>query len=76
MNPSDDQEPGQPIRALADQEQKPSPDFIGKVRRKIYRRTAASQFASYSWHLPKIILMEMARLAGHLIKAFGTNKES
>ena len=70
-----DQETGQPIRVLIDQEQEPSPHFIEQVRRKIYRRSAASQLASYSWHLPKIILMEMVRVFSHLLKAFGTNKE-
>ena len=64
-----------PIRVLRDQEQSPSPDFMGKVRRRIDRRTSASQFASYSWHLPKIILMELTRLIGHFVSAFGTRKE-
>jgi hypothetical protein len=64
-----------PIRVLADQEYEPSADFVAKVRRKIYRRTAASQLASYSWHLPKVILVELARLIGHFVNAFGTNKE-
>ena len=68
-----EQEMGQPIRVLFDQELEPSPRFIEKVRRRIYRRATASQFASYSWHLPKMILMEMVSLVGHLVKAFGTN---
>jgi len=65
----------QPIRALIDQEDQPSPDFMAKVRRRIYRRTTASQFASYSWHLPKVILVELARLIGYFVNVFGTNKE-
>jgi N-glycosylase/DNA lyase len=71
-----DQETGKPIKVLFDQELEPSPQFIAKVRRRIYRRTTASQFASFSWNLPKMILMEMASLIGHLAKALGTNKES
>ena len=67
MNPENNASPDRPLRVLVNQEQDPSPDFIGKVRRRIYRRTTASQFASYSWHLPKVVLMEMARLVGHLV---------
>ena len=70
-----DQELGQPIRVLFDQELEPSPRFLEKVRRRIYRRTTASELASYSWNLPKLILMEMVGLIGHLVKAFGTSKE-
>ena len=64
------------VRVLLDQELEPSSRFIEKVRKRIYRRATASHFASYSWHLPKMILMEMVSLMGHLAKAFGTNKES
>ncbi len=63
-----------PIRALKDQEHETSPDFMGRVRRKIYRRATVSQVASYSWHLPKVILMELASLLGHLCRVFGTKK--
>ena len=65
----------QPIRVLRDQEREPSPDFMNKIRRRIYRRTAGSQLASYSWHLPKMILIELARLIGHFVSAFGSTKE-
>ncbi len=67
---------GEPIRGLTEQESETSPDFISKVRRKIYRRTVASQFASYSWHLPGVILMELAGLLSHFVKSSGKNKES
>jgi hypothetical protein len=74
--PGGEPETGPAIRVLAEQEYDTSPDFIGRVRRKIYRRMAASQFASYSWHLPKVILMELAGLLRHFVKSSGTNKES
>ena len=74
-NAPPDQEPGQPIRVLIDQELEPSLHFMERVRGKIYRRTATSQLASYSWHLPRVILLEMASLFGHFVKVFGTNKE-
>ncbi|HXF25685.1 MAG TPA: hypothetical protein VN788_06495 [Verrucomicrobiae bacterium] len=66
----------QPIRELMEQGREPSPDFMQRIQRKIYRRAAGSQLASYSWHLPKIILVEMASLLSHLFKTFGTDKES
>jgi hypothetical protein len=78
MNPEDhgsDLDPGPPIRALREQEHETSSDFIGRVRRRIYRRTAATQLASYSWDLPKVILFEMAEVFTHLLKTFGSNKE-
>jgi hypothetical protein len=53
----------------------PSSDFVERVRRRIYRRTTASQFVSYSWHLPRVILTEMAGVLSHILKAFGTGKE-
>ncbi len=71
----DDPDLGRPIDSLKEQELEPSSDFVGQVRRSIHRRTAASQLASYSWNLPKIALLEMARLLSHLLESFGTNKE-
>jgi len=74
-SPGDDQEREQRIRVLMEQEQETSPDFMDRVRRKIYRRATVSQVASYSWHLPKVILMELASLLSHLFRAFGTKKD-
>jgi hypothetical protein len=70
-----DQDPGPPISILRDQEHESSSDFMQRIRRRIYRRTAASQIASYSWHLPKIVLFEMTEVLAHLLKAFGSKKE-
>ena len=69
------QDLGLPIRELADLELEPSPRFMARVRGKIYRRMATAQFATYSWHLPKVILVEMASLLDHFLRVFGTNKE-
>ena len=65
----------QPIHLLMEQEWETSPDFIKRVRASIHRRTAASQLASFSWNLPKAILMEMAGVLGHLFKTAGGKKE-
>ena len=72
----DEHGPERPIQELRDQELETLPDFMAKVRGKIYRRTAASQLATFSWHLPKVILMELATLLSHLFRAFGTKKDS
>lgn len=74
MNPHNPQ-PDEPIRALAEQEVEPSSRFLQRVRSRIYRRTAASQLASYSWHLPKVILLEMVGVFSHVVKALATSKE-
>jgi hypothetical protein len=84
MNPPSDtsgnggvgQDQGQPIAMLKEAAMAPSSDFIGRVRRKIHRRTTASQLASYSWHMPKVVLLEMANLFGHIVKASVAKKES
>jgi hypothetical protein len=67
---------GEPLRVLKDQELETSPDFMARVRSKIYRRTTTSQLVSYSWHLPRVVLMEMASVLGHLFSALGGKKDS
>jgi hypothetical protein len=66
----------QPIRLLMEQEWETSPDFIKRIRANIHRRAAASQLASFSWNLPKTILMELAGVLGHLFKTVNGKKES
>lgn len=60
--PSDDQELGAPIVDLLNLEQDISPAFLSSVRKKIYRRVTASQFASFSWELPRMILLEFWKM--------------
>lgn len=68
MNENDDKfAEGRPIASLAELDQEVSPHFLSAVRKKIYRRTAANQMVSFSWNLPKVILMEMIMLIGHLL---------
>jgi hypothetical protein len=73
---ADGPEMEQPIRILMEQERETSPDFIRRVRSMIHRRTATSQFVSYSWHLPKVVLTEMVGLLGHLFSVHLGKKES
>jgi hypothetical protein len=60
--PSDDQDLGPPIADLLNLEQDTSPAFLSSIRKKIYRRVMASQFASFSWDLPKMILLEFWKM--------------
>lgn len=71
-----DPEPDEPIRELMDLERETSPGFLELVRRKIYRRTAVSHVATFSWHLPRVILVELVGMLGHILNGFGTRKGS
>jgi hypothetical protein len=72
--PVGDGEPDEPIRELLDLEREPSPGFLERVRRKIYRRSAVSHVATFSWHLPKVILIELVSMLGHVLNAFSARK--
>jgi hypothetical protein len=56
-----------PIRGLADLEHEVSPQFVSMVRQKIQRRATVSQFANFSWSLPRMILMEFLSLVVHVL---------
>lgn len=53
-----------PIDVLKNQELEPTRDLVGRVRRQIERRTAASQAATFSWQLPKLVLLEFVKAVG------------
>lgn len=72
----DDDGLDEPIRELMDLERETTPGFLSRVRRKIYRRTAVSQVATFSWHLPKVIMVEMVDMLGHILNALSTRKGS
>lgn len=73
MNPNSED---QPIRALRRQTSETRPDFLSRVRSKIHRRTATKQLANYSWKLPKLALLEMVGVLGHVFTAFKSKKET
>lgn len=54
----EDVDPGVPIDTLASFEYEASTNFLGRIRRAIQRRTAASQVVSFSWDIPFLILIE------------------
>ncbi len=67
----EDEQPDEPILALKDLEHETSSMFLTGVRRKIHRRTTASQIVSFSWQLPKTVLVELGRMFGELVKSIG-----
>ena len=72
--PIDDQELGEPIAALLNLEQETSSTFLNLVRRKIYRRTTASQVAAFSWNVPRMILGEFWKMLVQLLNPRATQK--
>lgn len=66
---------GAPIEELREQEVEVTDEFLQRVRGKIHRRTTASQFATFSWFLPRSVLMEMAALVGFMTKTFAGRNE-
>lgn len=54
----------EPIRELTGQEVEPSRDFLGRVRRNIERRSATAHLATFSWQLPRVLLVEFLQLLG------------
>jgi len=64
----DDHESGMPVRELETLEDEPSVNFVPLVRRRIYRRTAASQFVNFTWKVPAMLLRELLGMAADLLK--------
>jgi hypothetical protein len=71
---ADDQDLGEPITDLLNLEQDTSPGFLNVVRRKIYRRAATSQFASFSWNVPKMIFVEFWNMLVQLLNPRAASK--
>jgi hypothetical protein len=73
------QEPGDaedfPVQVLVEQEQETAPDFVEKVKRRIHRRTMAAQYASLSWYLPKVVMVEMIGVVRHLVTGISGREE-
>ena len=60
---------GRPARELAELGEEPSVSFVPMLRRKIYRRTAASQFVNFTWNMPAVVLRELWGMAIELLKS-------
>ena len=77
MSPNEPNEPGlwgTPADELRDLEHGPSPAFLLGVRGKIDRRRTTGQLVSFSWNLPKVILLEMVGWLSQIQELFGGKK--
>lgn len=68
-------DPDEPVKELAGFEYDTSDAFWNVVRRKIQRRSTASQFASFSWNVPRLILTEVWNALAHIIGSQSGKKE-
>ena len=68
---NDEFELGPPARELAELGEEPSANFVPVLRRKIYRRTAASQFVNFTWNVPAVVFRELWGMAIELFKSSG-----
>lgn len=66
--PDDGPQVGEPIAALKELERDTSPFFLRSARRKIHRRTTASQFLSFSWQMPGIALTALGNMMIHIFE--------
>ena len=66
----------EPIRLLRDQEHETASDFLAKVRNRIHRRSSTAHIAGYSWHVPRIVLVEMATMLSHIFTTLSGNRRS
>ena len=73
--PSDDGlDMGEPIDGLSELQQNTSPSFIAIIRRKIHRRTIASQLISFSWQVPKMVSVELRVMLAQVLNSFSVRK--
>ena len=75
LSPLGESDLGLPAVELGELEQEPTIDLVPIVRRKIYRRTAASQFVNFSWGVPAMLIREFLILAADLFKGSKTNPQ-
>ena len=58
-----------PLRELADLAAETSAGFFARLRARISRRKLAAEVASFSWHLPVMVLVEFLNL---ILKVLGS----
>lgn len=65
-----------PLSRLPHQENEVSPEFVRRFRRRLDRRIATTQMASFYWKMPSAVLLEMASFVGDFVHSMGGNRES
>lgn len=74
--PGEDAETGEPTGLLDQLERRTSPFFLAGVRRRIQRRTAASQLVTAWWQLPAKIFTELASMLFDIAGGDGKRKRN
>jgi hypothetical protein len=74
LPPANDIDPGEPVAQLAGWEEESSELFLNLVRRKIYRRSATSHFACFTWDVPGMLLREFLEFLVHLLNPSRASK--
>jgi hypothetical protein len=72
--PDEDPQAGEPIVALKELEQDTSVFFLRGVRKKIHRRTTASQLLSFSWQIPGMAFAALGNMVVHILSALTIRK--
>jgi hypothetical protein len=62
MTPEREDDPGEPIAALAELRLPASGNFLGKVRARIHRRALASNLVDMAWSAPAQVLLEFLNI--------------
>ena len=68
-------DPGEPVKELAGFEYQASDRFLALVHTKIERRSTVSQFASFGWNVPKVILAEFWHALIQIVGSQGEKKK-
>ena len=67
----EDPELGEPIRELRDIATETPVFFLSAVRRKVYRRTTASQLLTFGLQASKIVAIESTRMMIEILSTLG-----
>ena len=76
--PPGSEQPEQPAELWVGEEPAAAEDpaaFVGRVRRKIHRRTAATQAVTFSWTAPALVLLGMIGVATAFLASFGQGRK-
>lgn len=61
---------------LTRQEEQGSDDFLHALRRRIHRRSLSAQIATFTWELPKPVMVQLLNLVQEVFLAVGSRKEN
>jgi len=70
----DDEDLGEPVIEIRELMQETCPTFLGRIRRKVQRRSAAAYLASFAFHAPKIVAVESLKMITEILSTLGRGK--